>query len=311
MIISKLVIDKNTINSEVKVLNNILNQQRQLKKTLLLYLEKLSEGISNANDPTDSNSLITCLGGIKKSFDNIKDNMDRIIKLKNYLNAIIVANKFDEKYIEAYNSNFLELFDKITEDNIFYYTFFESLIKYMQIVFPESKTIVIPIKNQIDHNYVNTSHTITTSETTNIELPKENTNVKLETPSYLEQTLLISLKNKKIILPYTISELEKHFSNYPEKYSNLQDIIDKEYTISSKIFRNNAFSRFKETMNLAQKSGLSFINSLSLANELFFNTELNPAVIAACRNIDELDIYLSCLEDGQLDDFKCFKIQYI
>lgn len=61
MIVSKFVIDKNIINNEIKVLNNVLNQQRQLKKTLLLYLEKISEGIYNATDPQDSNSLISCL----------------------------------------------------------------------------------------------------------------------------------------------------------------------------------------------------------------------------------------------------------
>jgi hypothetical protein len=37
---------------------------------------------------------------------------------------------------------------------------------------------------------------------------------------------------------------------------------------------------------------------------------LHPAIITACKSIDELDIYLSCLEDNQLDDFKIFDIKY-
>ncbi|MBS5854436.1 MAG: hypothetical protein KIC56_04340 [Clostridium sp.] len=37
---------------------------------------------------------------------------------------------------------------------------------------------------------------------------------------------------------------------------------------------------------------------------------MHPAIITACKSIDELDIYLSCLEDNQLDDFKIFDIKY-
>ena len=40
MFISRFLIDQNVINNELKVLNNIFQQQRQLKKTLILYLEK-------------------------------------------------------------------------------------------------------------------------------------------------------------------------------------------------------------------------------------------------------------------------------
>ena len=112
-----------------------------------------------------------------------------------------------------------------------------------------------------------------------------------------------------MILPYSISELEECFSNNPEKYSCIQDIIDKEYTVSMNTYKNVSFSRFREAFNLAKnKSNLSFIDALNLANELFFNSNVEPAIIAACRNIDELDIYLSCLEDDELEDFKCFQI---
>ena len=41
-----------------------------------------------------------------------------------------------------------------------------------------------------------------------------------------------------------------------------------------------------------------------------FQSDLNPAVIAACKDLDELDIYLDCLDDNELDKFSCFKIEY-
>ena len=139
MIIPKFMIDSKTINSEIKILNDILYQQRQLKKTLLLYLEKISDALYNASDPSDINSLISCLNGIKKSFENIKQNIDSVIELKQFLENTLKTtgylNTFD---CETYNRSFEELFGKITEDNVFYYTFMESLIKYMKVTFPEN-----------------------------------------------------------------------------------------------------------------------------------------------------------------------------
>ena len=100
-------------------------------------------------------------------------------------------------------------------------------------------------------------------------------------------------------------------SNNPEKYSSIQDIIGKEYTVPLKNFKNHAISRFKETYNLAKnKSGFSVLKSLSLANELLFASNVDPVIIRACKNINELYIYLSCLEDNILNEFRCFKIVY-
>ena len=41
-----------------------------------------------------------------------------------------------------------------------------------------------------------------------------------------------------------------------------------------------------------------------------FKYELNPIVIAACRNLDELDIYLDCLDNNELYEFSCFDIKF-
>lgn len=308
MIIPKFIIDQSIINDEIRVLNNILSQQRQLKQTLFLYLEKISEGIYNAADTQDSTSLISCLNSIQKSFENIKENINKILELKKYLEDTFSKDSYDSSYFEYYNNEYMKLFEKISEDNNFYYTFMESLLKYMNVAFPEisinnSEIEKIPkiektetletskIKQNIETN--NTSHT---------ESSEENAVIS-------ERTLFISEKNA--ILPYSTCELENYFSDNPEKYSSIQDIIDKEYTISLNEFNNGAFTRFKETYNLAKnKSKLSVLKSLSLANELFFNSNLDPIIIKACKNINELYIYLSCLEENDLKDFKCFKIIY-
>lgn len=305
MIGSKFVIDKNIINDELETLNNILYQQRQLKKTLLLYLEKLSEGLSNATDPHDATSLISCLETIKKSFENIKSNIDKIIELKKYLLDSLKINFYDPTYFEKYNKEFKEFFNKVSEDNVFYYTFMESIIKYMTVSFPEVNSNFAkygfnsPKSNNLSKEDLNKSKIDYSSD------DFEN-NLHLN-----ENVLFVSEKNKNVVLPYSTIELEIFFSDHPEKYSSIQDIVDKEYTLPLKYYKHAAISRFKEAFYLARKkSKLSFFKALSLANEVFFNSNLNPAIITACRNIDELYIYLSCLDDNVLDQFNCFKIVY-
>ena len=61
-------------------------------------------------------------------------------------------------------------------------------------------------------------------------------------------------------------------------------------------------------MRKRQKASLA--ESLSLALELCFNNSLNPAIITACKNLDELDTYLDCLSENEVDKFDLFDIKY-
>lgn len=320
MIIPKFIIDQSIINNEKVLLNNILAQQRQLKQTLALYLEKISDGIYNATDIQDSTSLVSCLNGIKKSFGNIKDNINQILELKKYLDDSSLTS-YDSSYFENYNKKYMELFEKISEDNVFYYSFMESLLKYMEVSFPESSANTSQITNinttkdedvKIeDVKVFSTNDFEKTAEQPIIETNESNDKEKLNSNKLHERTLYVSSSHNNAVLPYSTIELERCFSTNPEKYNSIQDIIDKEYTVSLKKFHNPAISRFKETYNLARnKSNFSLIKSFSLACELFFSSNVDPVIIRACKNVNELYIYLSCLEDNILNEFKCFKIVY-
>ena len=54
----------------------------------------------------------------------------------------------------------------------------------------------------------------------------------------------------------------------------------------------------------------SKLKAIGLGVELFFNYNLHPAIITACKSLNELDIYLACLEDNTLDDFQFFDVKY-
>lgn len=123
--------------------------------------------------------------------------------------------------------------------------------------------------------------------------------------------LVVSEKDQKAYLPYFMSDIEKIYKNSNKKYSSYQDVIESLYIVPLNRFKNASISRFRETLNLIlHKENLSIIKALDLALELMFQYKLNPIIIAACRNLDELDLYLDCLEEDELFDFDCFEIRF-
>lgn len=123
------------------------------------------------------------------------------------------------------------------------------------------------------------------------------------------KTLLISEEKNRTFLPYTVKEICEKFDS--TKYSTIQDFINKEYTISNDYFRFPMFSRFNEGYKLVrEKEHGTRKAAINLALELMFNFHLNPSIITACRNLEELNIYLDCLEENELNNFACFDIIY-
>ena len=148
-----------------------------------------------------------------------------------------------------------------------------------------------------------------------VSLSPESANKK-ETEEIIDEgpkdsdTLLISETQSKVVLPYKINDIEKILEKN-KKYSTIQDVIDGEYTFPIDKYKNSSKSRFKEAYNLMRKKEkASVFDSLSLATEVIFNSSLNPAVITACNNLDQLDVYLDCLSSNELDKFNYFKVKY-
>lgn len=125
----------------------------------------------------------------------------------------------------------------------------------------------------------------------------------------VENSLVISEVLGKVILPYTKREIEDILKKLSGKYVSAEDVIERVYTLPLKYYKASSVARFKEAYKLIkEKEHGSTKEALDLAFELFSNYNLHPAIITACKNINELDIYLSCLEYNELDDFHFFKI---
>lgn len=140
---------------------------------------------------------------------------------------------------------------------------------------------------------------------------KDKLKVDIELEPHDNDVLVISEKEQKAYLPFFYSEVQELFKNSCGQYPTLQDVVDNLYVVGLERFKNSAISRFKESFHLIRnKEKGSITKALDLALELMFKSELNPIVIAACRNLDELDIYLDCLDKNELDDFTCFSIKF-
>lgn len=128
---------------------------------------------------------------------------------------------------------------------------------------------------------------------------------------YQENTLVISEKEKKITLPYYKKDIINYIKNNNLSDTTINDVICQNYTIPLSNYSNFIKSRFCEAYKLIRlKEHGSIKEALDLASELAFNFKLHPAIITACKNIKELDIYLACLEYNELKSFKYFNIVF-
>lgn len=124
------------------------------------------------------------------------------------------------------------------------------------------------------------------------------------------KTLVINEETQKVYLPYTIEEVMQKLNN-SSSYQSLEDVIEQEYILPLSTFKMPIISRFKEAYRFMRtKEKSSVYAALDLAIELMFNSNLNPAVIRASKDLKELNIYLDCLYENELEKFDCFKVIY-
>lgn len=126
------------------------------------------------------------------------------------------------------------------------------------------------------------------------------------------KVLIISEKENKVYLPYKKTELKAYLSHYPTSYYSYKNVIEKEFILPLNYFMNNpSMARFRETYSLYRdREATSVVEALKKALSLAFKSELNPAVIAACKTKKQLNNFILCLDENKLNDFSDFEIIY-
>ncbi len=337
-------IDKKTIqkqiNETLEDLNNIESSELIKKEILFGCLERISNSIDNLKNVDNTYTLFSMTENAKQVFSSLNSNLEELSTLKTMLynihdiafsefnisdNTLNMIRDFNSKHL-SFRRNFFEIDNNSTK-------FINEYIKGCSFIFEDSIN-VSSVQNEnsnitsseeqnhqindISNNSVNSqleSQFDTIQGTQLSEISKEiefsidefNSNFELQD----NDLLLISEKEDKVYLPYLVSDLKKKLRKHPKKYANLQDVIKKDYILPMSKFKYPILSRFKEAFSLMKKREKSTtVQAIDLALEVCFNSALNPAIIAACRNLNELDVYLDNLESDNTKNFKFFDIKY-
>lgn len=274
----------NLIDLEKVSLLSTLDIQKNFNKQILIFVKKFMTNIdlSCDSDPNNKASIY-----LNESTNCLNMSNSNISVLKNLLDSLEKIDSSNIEELKNYNINFKECMNTI-------YTNTEKIENFIQKI---TLTDFSELPN-------------TSSEVIAIDNEQLSVTPNTESSPYTENTLVISESQKKIIFPYTLNKLEDILQNNA-RYHSIDEIINRFYTKPINYYKFSPIARFKEAYKLVkEKERGSTFKALSLAFELFGNYNLHPAIITACKSIDELDIYLACLEENDLDDFKFFKILY-
>ncbi len=298
----------NFIKSDM--ITNIKQESENIKQIINLYHNKkmnllsittnmisMAEGLNK----NKLDSFYDAVSSLKKSFENLEDVQTLMTKLEELLQETIslhdksLENNWNEikANLVEYNKQRDELTNKMLEFETLNTSILNSAISLSLMTTSRKKFKKQPI--------------LTEEVAKTPEAPKP----EPQLDSHDNNTLIITEKEQKAYLPFFYSTVKEIFETSNNRYQTIQDVIEELYVVPLERFKNSSFSRFKETFNLIRnKEKGSISKALDLGLELMLKHNLNPIVIAACRNLDELDIYLDCLEQDQLQDFSCFTIKF-
>ncbi len=286
------------LKSEKKEINQILTLYDNKKSNLLAITDNMLE-MTYGIDENKLDYFHEMIDKIKQSFENINDIENLSSTLMRILNeSIALYDKNLQNNREEIKANLVEYNKKRDE------------LSNKILDFEEQNTIILNSiiclsldvqskKIKKSNSFIKENTAITTNRI-DIEIePKDN------------NLLIVSEKDQKAYLPFFYSDVKDVYNNSNNKYETMQDVVDSLYVVPLSKFKNSAISRFRESFFLVKnKAKGSITKALDLGLELMFRYDLNPVVIAACRNLDELDIYLDCLEENELYDFSCFEIKF-
>lgn len=291
--------DKNMmklIEIEKKSLKSMLDIQKNLNKQILSFLKNFLGDVKIDLNFDSENTVFKYIKETTEVLSKSNSNIDKLESLLKKLDDIVssINSKSTEKKVIQYNNKFDREINTIYKNTSLIEEFIHkiSLLDLSQVL--------------AEINKVTDTDADTSNEDSDLEISSETLN-----SAFVENTLVISEMKGKVILPYKISEVNDILFNDNDKYSSIEDVIEKIYTKPIKEYRFSAIARFREAYKLViEKEHKSKMKAFSLASELFANYNLHPAIITACKSLDELDIYLACLEDNSLDDFPFFDVKY-
>lgn len=299
-----------TYDLEIKKLEEILEIQKSKREEIIKFINKL-----DSVPETDKNvGYKDLLQKAEEVFEIINSNIQNVHSIEKDLydldtdivNLIVEIenNKNDEIYyksnvetiknkINEYSANFSKINNMLKENDKNVDILITNIAKTAELLnikaeFNNIQTNAVMYKNEINKNQA-------------FDDLVESNNV-----------LLISEKEKKVFLPYTKEEIEAYYNKYSKEYKSYQDVIKQDFIFPLEYYtRHTKLARFRETYSLIRdREAKSIFEALKKAIELCLKYDLNPAIISACKNEEQLDFYIECLDNKKLEEFDCFEIRY-
>lgn len=292
-----------TITKDGILNSNELYLLKNFEANLVALNLKIAEQENKKNE-------VTCLFDTLSKTDSVskinskKDYAEKINKIsKKFVNNIEKLNSLKSLLIDI-NSDFASLSKKdfSSDENVKilkekinnYFSTYEEIKKDISLADIEVDTFVKEI------NYSDSSKSSEISE----EISEENIQNN--------NTLIISEKDNKVFLPYTVSEIQSYMEKYPKEYKSLEYVINKEFILPLDYYtKHPSLARFREAYSLIRdREAKSVFDALKYALNVMFKYDLNPAIISACKTEEALNFYIECLENKDLSKFNLFKIEF-
>lgn len=286
------------LKTEKENIKQIINLYESKKSNLLAITTNMIE-ITDLMDEKNSENLYQTVSSLKDSFETINTIQVLASKLEKDLNETIsLYDKSLENNKDEIRANLVE-YNKMRDE-----------LSNSIFEFENTNTAVlnsaIELSLKVSHKKLKKQSVLAKNS-----MIKKESKVDIELEPHDNNILIVSEKEQQAYLPFFYSEVKNIFQNSNNQYQTLQDVVDDLYIVSLDKFKNSSIARFREAFHLIRnKEKGSITKALDLGLELMFNYSLNPIVVAACRNLDELDIYLDCLEENELYDFNCFEIKF-
>ena len=304
------VVYKDPTSDFVKIIDSLTKTITELEKTPDVVVPESDDSGKAINILINKDDVFSI--SIQNESYEIVADFDGISVLSENIHISTPKNNFfvyvDDKYIEIHKQiNHFELttnFEDIEFANAINNIAFTKKDNKIELNIKDAFK-VSSINNKVELSMLNKS-IANYEKNSESQLPDERNNSSVCD----NNTLLISEETQKVYLPYTIEEVMRKLNNSNE-YQTIEEVIENEYTLPLAMFKNPIVSRFKEAyMFMRVKEKSSVYAALDLAVELMFNSNLNPAIIRACKDLKELNIYLDCLYENEVEKFDCFKIVY-
>ena len=296
------------MNEELSKIEMLLEKNQNKEEKYSLFLTALTtKDFSNTNKEyfLDVKNIYDILGKNTALLKNLKSTLST---LSTKLLALVLSDSSSTtpELVNEINNNlnhYIELLDEMKTDFIQNNLSVNTFTSYHS-----TRLLLTTFDMDLGENLDESINLISPNSTTS----QINTSYSDMVGTNENKVLIISEKENKVYLPYKKTELKAYLSQYPTSYYSYKNVIEKEFILPLNYFMNNpSMARFRETYSLYRdREATSVVEALKKALSLAFKSELNPAVIAACKTKKQLNNFILCLDENKLNDFSDFEIIY-